>query len=217
MAVYDSGTHRESRLLPCAAMRKPALGLVMIVLCLSVTGTARQDWLPPPVAEALAEQLVRQLEAIGPGKPTNRAALLAGVRQRVQALRTTIEGWGVRGVLERTPTFTGVELPASGERHLDAMAGFQLCNVVLGKQIVEGEDTDTRRTGAMGTMAVTTVVLFLRQPFVAEGGTHARIEAHLTGDPMSRVTTTIQQSQSLLQHVQSACSPIVAELFDAFS
>lgn len=208
---------RTGRSVKLCGMRRWIIAILSFAFVgTGVRSAAQEDWLPPAVEEGLTRQLVERLETIGPGKPSDREALLAGARERVRRLRTTIEGWKERGVIERTPAFTKVKLPAAGQRHLDAMTGYQVCNLILMKQFAEGEDVQTRRVGAMGLTAVTTVIVYLRAPFVAQGGTHAQIEAFLTSDEMERVAAEIQRSQPLTKDAQAACGKTVGQLFEAF-
>ena len=159
---------------------------LVAMLCCGVRAVAQEHWLPPRVVDGLAQQLVERFESIGPGEPVDRAALAAGVRKQVLQLREAVEEWGESGVLARAPKFPRLELPSSGQRHLDAMARYQICNLVLMKQFADSPDPDTRRIGALGMTAVTTAVLFLRPPFLASGGRMEQVEPFLTSPAMER-------------------------------
>jgi hypothetical protein len=95
-------------------------------------------------------------------------------------------------------------LPGANDRHLDAMARYQLCNLVLFRQF--------ESVGAFGLTAVTLAVVYLMQPFVAGGGSPDRVEAFLTGATMEKVNSAIQEKPELLTHVERQCEPVVGEL-----
>ena len=71
-----------------------------------------------------------------------------------------VDGWGVDGVLERAPELPGLEIAAAEDPFLDAMARYQVCNLLLALQLEDPayrEDMNIRITSVFGLSAVTGV------------------------------------------------------------
>lgn len=185
-----------------------------MLLALFVAGAfplaAQDTWLPPAAEQQMAAQLVERLSTIS--APRDPAAAAAATRRIVQAVRAQLESWTARGALDKAPSFPLLKMPGANDRHLDAMARYQLCNLVLFRQFESAADAQDRRVGAFGLTAVTLAVAYLMEPFVAAGGSPNRVEAHLTGAAMERVSREIQQKADLTAHVERQCEPVVGEL-----
>ncbi len=131
----------------------------------------------------------------------------------VRHVRARLDTWGERGVLDRAPAFPKIELPAAGNRHLNAMGRYQACNWVLVNQQGESYDRQTRRNGAVASMAVTLAVVYLRQPFLKQGARSEQIEAFLTGAAMDRTFKQVMASKELTSYVEQQCQPLITEMF----
>lgn len=190
-------------------MHRP-LRLLCLLLVSSVAISAQPAWLPPAVQNGVTAQLVERLTAIR--APSDARALAQGAQKIVLTVRGTLDTWTTAGTIARAPTFPDLAVPGTGNRHLDAMSHYQLCNVVLMRQFEGGADADARLTGALGLTAVTLAVVHLRQPYVAGGGNDKGIEAALTSEPMARLFEQIQTTPALLTHVETRCEPVVQAL-----
>ncbi|MCW5966823.1 MAG: hypothetical protein KIT83_22475, partial [Bryobacterales bacterium] len=104
-------------------------------------------------------------------------------------------------------------LPDAADRHLDAMARYQVCNWATVNQQNEVNDQRTRVAGAMATAGVTLAIVFLRQPFTSQGGKPERIEAFLTGTPMDVVFQQVVKDADLMTHIEQRCQPLITEMF----
>lgn len=196
-------------MLPRMTRTARALALVLVVGG-AASLAAQAAWLPDEAERAMAGQLADRLTSIS--KPRDPAGLAEATRKIVQAVRGQLESWTAQGALDKAPAFPMLKMPSANNRHLDAMARYQLCNLVLFRQFESAADAQDRRVGAFGLTAVTMAVVYLMPPFVAAGGNPDRVEAFLTGAPMERVNTDIQQKPDLLAHVERQCEPIVGEL-----
>jgi len=183
------------------------------VPALGAPPAAREVWLPPAVEDGAARQLAARMGEIGFGG-LDEAQALDGARQTVDAMATQIETMGEEGVLENAPTFPGLELPRAGQRHLDAMAGYQMCNVVLFLQHAERDqrDENSRVTAVVGLTSIMLAVVSLRHPFLAEGHEQAEIEAFLTGPAMNPPFERIQQDPTVREAVEDQCTPALLAL-----
>jgi hypothetical protein len=186
---------------------------LLLLLVSSLGVAAQQTWLPPAMQEGAIGQLVERLTAIT--QPRDARVLAQGAQKMVLAVQGTLDTWTAAGTLKRAPSFPQLTVPGAGERHLDAMARYQLCNVVLMRQFESGADEDTRQAGALGLTAITLALLHLRQPYVAGGGSDAGMEAALTSAPMARLFEQMQSAPALLTHVETRCEPVVQELLSA--
>jgi hypothetical protein len=183
---------------------------LIALLVTGATAIGAQSWLPPGARDQMAAQLAERLTTIS--KPRDAAGLAQATRRIVAAVGAQLESWTPRGALDRAPTFPMLTLPDATDRHLDAMARYQLCNLVLFRQFESAADAQDRRVGAFGLTAVTLAVVYLMQPFVAGGGSPGRVEAFLTGATMEKVNSAIQEKSELLTHVERQCEPVVGEL-----
>jgi len=177
---------------------------------------ASAEWLPPHVAEGVAQQLAERFGTLG--EVTDREGLLEGTRGIVRAMRGTIEAWGAEGTRSRAPEFERFSLPTSGDRWLDAMGGYSVCNLLLLRQLQSpafADDENARFTSVLGLTSLTLAIVRLREPFVAAGGTQPRIEAYLTGDDLEPIFQTIQNDATWLADAEAHCTPVVVESLEA--
>jgi hypothetical protein len=166
-------------------------------------------WLPPSAVDGLAQQLAERLE---PGTPPG-SALLSRARQQVERVRTTLDGLGEQGVLERTPAFSQLPLPTAGQRQLDAMAHYQVCTMALALQLAESRSDADRHRTAGDLTALTMVVLFLRQRFIDRGHDPESIRSFMVSDRMERAVAGLLKGEpDLRAHVEGKCAPVVAYL-----
>jgi hypothetical protein len=190
-----------------------------LALCCLLAGSspvvAQGDWLPPQVESGVVEQLVARMEAIGPRPIKDRAALQVGMQMIVRQVRATLERWEERGVLDRAPAFPKLKLPEAKRSHLTAMGRYQVCNWVLMNQQDEAYDLETRRNGAVASTAMTLAVIYLRQPFLKQGGASEQIEAFLTGTAMDRAFKQTMGSKQWVSYVEQQCQPLITEMFTA--
>lgn len=184
--------------------------LIALFVAGATTVGAQAGWLPAGAQDQMASQLAERLTTIS--KPKDAAGLAQATRRIVEAVGGQLESWTARGALDKAPTFPMLTLPGANDRHLDAMARYQLCNLVLFRQFESAADAQDRRVGAFGLTAVTLAVVYLMQPFVAGGGNPDRVAAFLTGAPMEKVNSAIQERPELLTHVERQCEPVVGEL-----
>ncbi len=178
---------------------------------------SRETWLPAGPENELVRQLAERMTAIpvADGVPITETVRRDRARQAVRTLRGVFDAWGLEGTLARAPKLAGVPVPASSNRLLDAMGRYQLCTFVLALQIApehEPSDFNLRFTGVMGMTATTMAVVYLRQPFVAAGGTAEAMEAHMTSDAMEALGARLQREPDLLARAQNGCAPVVIEM-----
>jgi len=186
--------------------------IIVGIVGATATAATQATWLPAPVRQGLVEQLNERMVAIGPGTPKDPAGLAQAMGKVVTAVAQRVDTWAERGVVDRAPTFPRLTVPAAGNRHLDAMNRYQICNMVLFPQFESGSDLQARRTAAFGLTAVTIAVVRLREPYVAAGGNDQLIEAFLTGPPMAKVLDAVLATPDLLAHVESRCEPVIGDL-----
>lgn len=168
------------------------------------------QWLPPAVEQGLAAQLAERLAVGGPASSKDAAA----ARAVVSSVGKRLGSWTDAVAIERAPSFPQLKLPSAGEKHLDAIARYQVCNMVLFVQFESGADAERRRRSALGLTAITMAVVRLRHPFVAAGGSDERMEAFLTGAAMQPVLDAIQQKPELAAHVDRQCASVLRALLD---
>ena len=175
---------------------------------------ASEDWLPPAVAEGLAQQLGERMTQVGLAG-SDEGLVIASAREAVGGMRQHLDAWELRGVLEKAPRFPELELPATTNRYLDAMTRYSLCNLVLFRVFADPamrEDRKAMSTSTFGLTGMTMAIVRLREPHVREGGTDATMEAALTRPELESLAEKIQKDEDLLRHVEQQCSPVVLSL-----
>ena len=173
---------------------------------------ARQPtWLPPEAEAFVVEQLVGRLSEIE-GKETaptrnDRA------RGSVAALRVRIDQSGPAALIARAPALGDLKMPAIPSEHLNAMARYTMCSLVLALQLQSSTSLNDRLAAVLGLTATTMVVLRLREPYLAGGGTDAAMEKFLSANPaLEAEVERIQDSAALLTHARSQCAPVLEAL-----
>lgn len=189
--------------------------LVVSLLAVSLLASplaGSEGWLPDAVAEGLAQQLAERTTGVG---LSDEGRALAEARETVSALRQELDAWKLDGVLEKAPRFSELEIPASGDPHLDAMRRYTLCNLVLLRTYLtpaSREVPEAITTAVFGLTGLTMVIVRLREPYVQAGGTDAALEAALTAPELEPLVEAIQAEARLLEHVERQCRPVVQPL-----
>jgi len=171
------------------------------------------DWLPPRVEKGAVQQLESRLEAMGWDGDAERR--LEGAREVVGALRETLEDWSLEGVLRRAPSFEDLGLPKVEAPLLDAMARYHTCNLLLAVELQDPElagDPDVKMSSVLGLSAFTLAVVYLRDPFLAEGGSEEQIASLLGGEPMEPVLSRLQADEAARRRAEHECQPAAEAL-----
>ena len=198
--------------------RRVILAVVMSAWAVLATAVLERAWLPEAVAGALAGQLGERmglLEDIFGGVEPDPARLSKVARNLVESMADVVEGWGAAGVIKRAPDLRELGIGPHGNRHLDAMGRYQMCNAVLMLQLQNPayqQDTNARVSAVFGLSAVTMAVLYLREPFMAGGGDPADIEAYLAGPTFEPLVQAMQSDDGTPERAEAACEPVVIEL-----
>lgn len=198
-------------------MRRSAVRIITLVaLSVGAAAPAAAQWLPPYVAEGMAQQLAGRFGSLG--EVTDPEGLVESARDLVTAMRGTIEAWGVEGTLDRAPRFERFTVPSSGNRYLDAMGGYSVCSLLLLRQLESpafAENKNARFTSVLGLSSLTLAMIRLREPFVAAGGTDPEMEAYLAGADLEPVFAAIQEDEELLADAEAHCTPVVVASLEA--
>lgn len=188
---------------------------VSVWICLSAGVAAQQSWLPPEAEDGAARQLATRVAEIGVGRTDETR--LAAAHQLVDRVRDRLESWGEE-TADQAPRFAELDLPESGRQRLDAMARFQVCNMVLMIQLQDPDfagDEDAKISSVTGLTAFTLAVMYLRHPFVEAGGNDGEIEAFLTSESMESVLEAIQTEPAARAHAEQQCTPPLKALVES--
>ncbi|MEM7357259.1 MAG: hypothetical protein AAF657_40970 [Acidobacteriota bacterium] len=192
-------------------MRSTPFFVGLIMLCGAASAAAQTEpWLPTHVEQQVVGQLAERLGEVGQVQSRDEDAA-----RTVAALRRKIESWNVPGLLQRAPQFPELQVPKAGQPHLDAMASYNICNLILYRLYADpalrGDvNQGVRTVKALTGLAMTMV--YLRQPFQASGGTDEQLESLLAGEAMNRVFTGLQENAEQLAHAASGCGPVLQAL-----
>jgi hypothetical protein len=174
--------------------------------------SAQTTWLQPDLEVVLARQLTSRLSKIGAAPVWEEGGISRAARGSIRILARTLGSWTDAQVVGKAPSFPDITLPRANQRHIDAMARYQVCSVVLLSQFESGRDVERRRNGALGVTAMTMAVERLRLPFMATGGTDKDLHAFLTSSPMVSALDDVRKKPELAAHVERQCSPVLQEL-----
>ena len=172
--------------------------------------SAQENWLPPPVEAAMVQQFAQRLVEAG-FEWESQKQMRSGTEQVVQDMRQYLEEKGETELLADAPQFQSIALPKANQVHLDAMARYNTCILLLYIQHSEREqqDSDARMTAAVGLSALSMTVIYLRQPYINIGGKMIDIENHLTSDAMEQVIQNMQKDPDVRANAEAQCAPFV--------
>lgn len=186
----------------------------------AVAAPHQASWLPPELADAVVQQLAERIALVPEmfdGREPSAEQRLAVARRMIGEMAGVITGWGVEETLARAPEITAVKIGPAGNPYLDAMARYQVCNMLLYLQLRDpayNEDVNIRVTSVFGLSAVTLAVLSLREPLVAGGGDPATIEAHLSGPMLEPALQALQTDAARRARVEAECRPTIIALLE---
>jgi hypothetical protein len=198
------------------SMMRRVLILSLVLIGLGLAGLthpaiAATDWFPAHFEEGAARQFLGRLAEIGVEVPGSDEERLAKGIERIQDLVARVDGWNVDGVVERAPALAEVDLPRFEDRIVDALAVYGICALPLHPELVE--TTDELIYVAAGEIGVAIIGAFLRDRFLAGGGTDQDLAALLNTDAMNQLSYDIQVSEDQRNYVAAECGPMFSALF----
>ena len=189
---------------------------VLAAVVLSAAGLAVQTgWMPATAVDGVAREMAARLGQANVG--IEPAKLLPSAEVGVESLRERLEALGVARVMSLSPRFPRLTLPAAGQPHLDAMAGYAMCTYYLEARFANpprGAGVDMRLDAAMGPLALAVTTMYLRHHYLAAGGSDERLKDYLAGDALNEVVAAVQQDPKLLDYTAAQCRTAVSTLLD---
>ena len=185
--------------------------LIPLLLLVGTPLAAQVDWLPPEIEDAAARGMVRRLDEAGVDVPGTPDEKLRGATQAIRGLTGRIDSWGLDGIFARAPELARIERPDFGDPLVKAIADYGFCTLPLHPELVSSQDE--KLTVVLGEYGVVLVSSFLRDRFLAAGGTDADLEQLLNTDAMNQLSYDIQVDADLRQYVATECGPMFQDLF----
>ena len=192
--------------------RMAALGCPFLSLLLVAIPVQSTSWFPPELEVVLASQLTSRLAKIGSPPAYEEGGISPAARGSIRMLARILGSWTDAEAVDRAPSFPEITLPSANQRHIDAMARYQVCSLVLLSQFESGKDAVARRKGALGVTAMAMAVERLRAPYMATAGTDRVVNAFLTSPPMVSALDDTRKKPELVAHVERQCAPLLQEL-----
>ena len=190
-------------------------GSRIVFMCLWLAATpvlAQVPWLPPDVEQATAEAMLERFAEAGveiPGSPFEKRQ---GAIRAVRDLSGRIDGWGLDGVIDRAPALARIVRPDfGGDEIVGAIASFGFCSLPLHPELVTTEEEKT--TVVLGEYSVMLLSAFLRDRYLARGGTDEELRDLLATSQMDQLSYRIQSDEILRQYVVDECGPLFEDLF----
>lgn len=185
----------------------------LLVVTGAVAAAAQSiSWFPPELEMAIARQLTSRMSKAGLSPVLDDSGVSQAARMSVRGLAKTLGSWTDAEAVDRAPSFPDITLPSASQHHIDAMARYEVCNLVLLGQVESGKDADTRRKAALGATAMTIAVERLRAPYMATGGTDKILNTFLTSPAMVSALDGIRKKPELVAHAERQCAPLLQEL-----
>jgi hypothetical protein len=177
----------------------------------SIPGIAQVDWLPPNVEDAAAKAMVARFAEAGVEITGSDEEKLQGAIQGIRDLTSKIDGWGLDGLFERAPELPRIERPDFGNRIVATIASYGFCTLPLHPELVTTQDE--KLTVVLGEFSVMLVSAFLRDRFLAGGGTDQQLKELLATEEMTQLSYDIQAKKELRDYVLAGCGPWFEEMF----
>ena len=177
---------------------------------------AQGGWFTEEMKATEAQQLAVRLKEIAL-EPVPESKLAEGARYAVGLMFQRVTDLGEKELLARAPALAKLKLPATRERHLEAMARYQVCAGVMmirHQNRNQVKDADARLTAAMGPAAMSVAGTFLLTRFIAQGGSTARAEQFLTAGAMDEALARMQDSPTLFADTDRECRPLMSLMLD---
>jgi hypothetical protein len=190
--------------------------MAMLIAIALMIGVAQGSWFTDEMKESVTQQLAVRLGEIA-REPVSDAKLTEGARYAAGLMFQRVTDVGEKELIARAPKLAKLKLPGSRDRHLEAMARYQVCAGVMmlrHQNRSEAQDADTRLTAAMGPAALGVATTFLLTRFIAQGGSTAKAEEFLTGTGMDAALTRMQDSPALFADADRECRPLMALMLD---
>lgn len=181
------------------------------------TATGPSSWLPEPIVQSLTQQLANRMKHFSLGPASDDQKLIDGAHQMILAMAADLDGRGEDALEKLAPSFEEFELPQSGQRELDLMVRYNICNLALYMQLQDPafhDDTNAMLTSTLGLTEITMVIGYLRGSFVAAGNDPSQIEAHLTDPNLQPIFDRIQTEREVHDAVEKTCQPVVTTLLE---
>jgi hypothetical protein len=184
-------------------MRK-ALASLLVVLLSASPLLAVSTWLSEEVKNGLAVKLGESLKLIGVGADLGAAERLEGARTGIEQMMARLEAVGADAVVAGAPGFESIELPVTDERFERSIAAYGVCSLPLHQELAA--DDRERFYVAFGEIAVIVISAFLRDAYLAEGGTDEALKLYLTSEQMEELSYEVQADEGLRTHVNERCA-----------
>lgn len=199
-----------SRTMEIPVMRLPIL-LAISLLLVSSSIRAQSEWFPPDLSERAAHQMLTRLTQAGVELPNSDEDQLQRSRALIAKLVTRIDAWGLEGVTLNTPHLEKIEMPEFGNPIIASMAIFGACSMPLEPNLVN--TAEEKSVVVLGEMSIVVLSAFLKDRFLAGGGTEQELADALSSDAMNRLFYEIQATEDTRNYIATECAPAFEALW----
>ena len=195
---------------------KRSLTLLLLLPCLALPASGADNWLPEDGRESLSSEIAARLGTTRLSATNDEAQLLATARSTVDSIISTIDTWGGEELANRAPELDELELPASENVYLDAIARYGACNFHLealyGNLALDESAPSIRVSAAIASAAIPLATANLRHHFQAAGGTDDELRAYLTSEAMAAASQRIKDNREMISYSWRECAPTISAL-----
>ena len=188
---------------------------VGLLACAASSASEPREWLPAAVERGVVQQLLERTATNQDAQPSNEAQRVAAAISAVRRLADALEQGGEVWIEGLAPDLSALGVVSASEPRLDTMLALQACwsyqylrYEMANSQSVESMRVDAGRKSAGLLMAQ----IFLRQPYVQNGGDASSIEQALSGPLLEPLLHSLQGDANTRARVEQACAPVTKAL-----
>jgi hypothetical protein len=176
----------------------------VVLLLAAASARCERDWLPGPVEDGLARQLVEGFAKANVATGASEQERLDAAHKGIDLIAQRLETMGVDGVLKAAPLLEDLQIPRTGSTLVDAIASFGTCALPLHFELAA--DDGERLYVAIGEVAVIVISAFLRHEYLREGASDEDLARLLNTEEFAEFSLGVQRDTELRGKVNAACA-----------
>ncbi|MEM1245791.1 MAG: hypothetical protein AAGK22_05440 [Acidobacteriota bacterium] len=133
-------------------------------------------------------------------------------RRGVRDLIFTVDGWGLEGLRERSPTFPELEIPTVGDPIVGLVATFGVCSLGVYEELAA--TPRERFYVKLVEVSVGVISAYLRTEALAAGATDDSLREALTSVEWQALSERLVEDEEARNHVNQQCGPVMSALLE---
>jgi len=194
------------------SLRRSALATVVLAgLTLSPPMVASDsDWLPEPVRDAVAQELIQRMQPIETGPEIDPEERFAAARRGVDDIVERLDSWGLDGLLDRSPDISALDFPPTRKAIPAAIGRWGACSLGLYEELAENDEQLFYI--ALSNVSVMMVSAYFRHAYLEDSGTDDELKVYLTSNAFAAIEAQMAENPDLRGEVNEQCGPALSAL-----